>query len=215
MKSLNAIVIGATGATGQAIVAQLLEDKAFNSVSVFVRRKPNIQHEKLIIHQIDFSRLEDFKDLIKGDVLFSALGTTLKDAGNKEKQYLVDFTYQYEFAKIASGNGVNQYSLVSSAGANENSFFFYPKIKGKLETSVKKLPFNIIQIFQPPILIRQPKLIRKGERIGIKIFRHLNKVGVFKSQKPLSVLVLAQKIVDEIKSTNKVKVKIYKPNDLL
>ena len=147
--------------------------------------------------------------------MFSALGTTLKDAGNKEKQYLVDFTYQYEFAKIASGNGVNQYSLVSSAGANENSFFFYPKIKGKLETSVKKLPFNIIQIFQPPILIRQPKLIRKGERIGIKIFSLLNKVGVFKSQKPLSVLVLAQKIVDEIKSTNKVKVKIYKPNDLL
>ena len=136
MKSLNAIVIGATGATGQAIVAQLLEDKAFNSVSVFVRRKPNIEHEKLIIHQIDFSRLEDFKDLIKGDVLFSALGTTLKEAGNKEKQYLVDFTYQYEFAKIASGNGINQYSLVSSAGANENSFFFYPKIKGKLETSI-------------------------------------------------------------------------------
>ena len=74
MKSLNAIVIGATGATGQAIVAQLLEDKAFNSVSVFVRRKPNIEHEKLIVHQIDFSRLKDFKDLIKGDVLFSALG---------------------------------------------------------------------------------------------------------------------------------------------
>jgi hypothetical protein len=215
MKKLNAIVIGATGATGLEIVARLLEDKAFKKVSVFVRKKPNIDHEKLLIHQIDFSKLKDFKDVIKGDVLFSALGTTLKEAGNKEEQYLVDYTYQYEFAKIALSNGVRHYSLVSSAGANENSFFFYPKIKGKLETSVKKLPFNIIQIFQPPILIRQPKLIRKGERIGIKIFSHLNKVGVFKSQKPLSVLVLAQKIVAEIKSTNNGKVKIYKPNDLL
>lgn len=47
MKKLDALVIGATGATGQEIVSQLLEDDSFDSVSIFVRKGPNISHSKL------------------------------------------------------------------------------------------------------------------------------------------------------------------------
>jgi len=210
MEKLNALVIGATGATGQEIVSQLLEDDSFNSVSIFVRKEPNITHSKLKTYVIDFSKLEEYKELIKGDVLFSCLGTTLRDAGSKEKQYLVDYTYQYEFAKIASDNGVPIYSLISSTGSNENSPFFYPKIKGKLEEAVKKLPFKIIQIFQPPTLIRQKNLIRLGEKIGIKIFGFLNSFGILKSQKPLPVSNLAKVMVENLKMKQKEKVKTIK-----
>ena len=78
---------------------------------------------------------------------------------------------------MASDNGINHFSLVSSSGANKSSFFFYPKIKGELEQAVKKLPFKKIQIFQPPILIRQQELIRNGERIGIRVFSAFNKIA--------------------------------------
>jgi len=210
MVKLDALVIGATGATGQEIVSQLLEDDNFNSVSIFVRKDPNITHSKLKIFVIDFSKLEEYKELIKGDVLFSCLGTTLRDAGSKDKQYLVDYTYQYEFAKISSDNGVPIYSLVSSTGANENSPFFYPKIKGKLEEAVKKLPFKNIQIFQPPTLIRQKNLIRPGEKIGIKIFGFLNYFGVLKSQKPLLVSILAKVMVERLKMKQIEKIEIIK-----
>ena len=210
MKNFNALVIGATGATGKEIVSQLLEDDSFNSVSIFVRKDPNITHNKLKTYLIDFSKVKDYKDLIKGDVLFSCLGTTLRDAGSKDKQYSVDYTYQYEFAKIASDNGVPIYSLVSSTGANENSPFFYPKIKGKLEEAVKKLPFKTIQIFQPPTLIRQKNLIRLGEKIGIKIFGFLNSLGILKSQKPLPVSNLAKFMVDHLWIKQKEKVKTIK-----
>jgi len=210
VKNLKAIIIGATGATGQEIVSQLLEDESIDSVPLFVRKEPNITHSKLKTYVIDFSKLEEYKELIKGDVLFSCLGTTLRDAGSKEKQYLVDYTYQYEFAKIASDNGVPIYSLISSTGANENSPFFYPKIKGKLEEAVKKLPFKIIQIFQPPTLIRQKNLIRLGEKIGIKIFGFLNSFGILKSQKPLPVSNLAKVMVENLKMKQKEKVKTIK-----
>ena len=76
------------------------------------------------IHVIDFTELEKYRDLVRGDILFSALGTTFADAGSKDKQFLVDFSYQYDFAKIASENKVRMLSLVSSLGANENSLFF-------------------------------------------------------------------------------------------
>ena len=186
MKNLHAIVLGATGATGQEIVRLLLKDTTFSKISIFVRRKPNIEHDKLIVHEINFSRLIDYRDLINGDILFSALGTTLKVAGSKQQQYLVDYTYQYDF-----------------------------KIKGALEESVKKLKFEKIQIFQPPALIRQPELMRATEKIGIEVFKRLNKIGLIISLKPLSVSVLAEKMIMESKSDKTVELKTYKPKDLI
>ena len=215
MRNLHALVLGATGATGKEIINLLLNDDAYSKVSIFVRRKPNIEHNKLMVYEVDFSKLSNYQDLINGDVLFSALGTTRKEAGGLKQQYLVDYTYQCEFAKMASDNGVNNYSLVSSTGANEKSFFFYPKIKGDLEESVKKLKFKKIQIFQPPMLIRQPELMRSSEKTGIKFLQGLNTIGLMKSQKPLLVSTLARKMVIESKLEKRGHLEIYKPKDII
>ena len=215
MTKLHALVLGATGATGKEIVKLLIEDTNFSNVSIFVRRKIDIDHAKLTIHKIDFSRLDKYNSLIEGDILFSALGTTKKEAGGKKEQFLVDYTYQYEFAKIALENGVSHYSLVSSVGANKNSIFFYPKIKGALEYSIKRLKFNKIHIFQPPSLIRQPDLIRTVEKYSIKLFQVMNKLGFLKSFKPLLVKDLAMKIINESKLNQQEGITIYTSKDLL
>ena len=214
MKNLHALVLGDTGATGKEIINLLLNDDAYSKVSIFVRRKPNIEHNKLMVYEIDFSKLSSYQDLINGDVLFSALGTTRKEAGSLKQQYLVDYTYQYEFAKMASENGVTNYSLVSSTGANEKSFFFYPKTKGALEKSVKKLKFNKIQIFQPPMLIRPLELMREGEKVGIKVFKGLNKIGILNSQKPLPVEYLAKKMISESLLKRSDSITTFKSKDL-
>ena len=215
MKKLHALVLGATGATGRELVNQLLKNDSFSHVSIFVRNSTNISHEKLSINTINFSKISEYKSLIKGDVLFSALGTTKKDAGSSEQQFLVDYTYQYKFAEMAAENGVTTYSLVSSDGANKDSFFFYPKIKGALEEKVKSLDFNNIQIFRPPLLIRQDDLIRSGEKIGIKIFNRLSKINIFRSLKPLYVSDLAQKMIENYLNKNiTAKITTYKPKDL-
>ena len=214
MKKLHALVLGASGATGRELVKLLLDDSNFNQVSIFVRTVPKISDKKLTIHKIDFTKLNEYKDLIKGDILFSALGTTKKEAGGKKEQYLVDYTYQYEFAKMASDNGVTNYSLVSSTGANSNSSFFYPKIKGELEESVKKLNFKKIDIFQPPMLIRQPDLMRSGEKSGIKFLNAVNKIGILKSQKPLNVKDLALKMIKEALNIREERITTFTTKDL-
>ena len=214
MKKLHALVLGATGATGQELVKLLLNHSDFSKVSVFVRRSITIKHEKLTIHKVDFSRLNNYEDLVNGDVLFSTLGTTRKDAKSKKGQYLVDYTYQYEFAKMAAENKVTHYSLVSSVGANYKSYFFYPRIKGELEEAIKHRNFNKIHIFQPPALIRQPDLIRDGEKISLKILNILNKMGLLRSLRPLSVADLAIKMIRELKTKHSNKIIVYKPEDL-
>jgi nucleoside-diphosphate-sugar epimerase len=214
MIKLKALVIGATGATGRELVNTLINDEDFNQVSIFVRKAPDLEHEKLKIHIIDFNEIIKHKELIKGDILFSSLGTTKKEAGGKQRQYIIDYTYQYEFAKIAAENGVDQLSLVSSIGANPKSFMFYPKMKGKLESDVKKLKFKKIDIFQPPILIRQPEVIRKVEKKAISIIQKLNKLGILKSQQPLMVSNLAERMVKTAKTNSKEKVNTYLPKEL-
>ena len=214
MKKLKALVIGATGATGRELVNSLINDEDFNQVSIFVRKAPDLEHEKLKIHIIDFNEIIKHKELIKGDILFSSLGTTKKEAGGKQRQYIIDYTYQYEFAKIAAENGVDQLSLVSSIGANPKSFMFYPKMKGELESDVKKLKFKKIDIFQPPILIRQPEVIRKAEKKAISIIQKLNKLGILKSQQPLMVSNLAERMVKTVKTNSKEKVNTYLPKEI-
>ena len=211
MKKKHALVLGASGSTGQELVKLLLENSQYYKVTIFLRREINFYHKKLNIHNIDFSKIHEYNDLIIGDVLFSALGTTLKEAGSKEKQYLVDFTYQFEFA---NENGVDFFSLVSSFGANEKSFFYYMKIKGKLENAIKKLNFRKIQIFQPPSLIRQPELIRSSEKFAIKFFKKISDLGILKSFKPISVEILASKMLSESIKPQINRLTIYKPSDI-
>ena len=70
MKKLHAIILGATGATGQEILKLLLNNSNFSKVTIFVRKNIAITHDKLIVHKIDFSKLKDYKKLIYGDVFF-------------------------------------------------------------------------------------------------------------------------------------------------
>lgn len=214
MKKRSAIVLGATGSCGKELVYSLIKNPNFYKVTIFTRNELKVRNRKLVNHTIDFSKLQEYKKLIVGDILFSALGTTLKEAGSKSNQYEVDFTYQYEFAKMASQNGVSSYSLISSAGANEKSLFFYPRIKGELEIAVTNLSFEIIRIFQPPLLIRQPDLIRPAESIGIKLFSALNKIGILMQQKPLSVFDLATIMTKESISYNEERIIKYTPKEL-
>ena len=70
-KKLHAIVLGATGATGQELVKQLLYNSNFSEISVFTRKTFSIAHEKLNKNKIDFSKWDNYKSLVIGDVFFS------------------------------------------------------------------------------------------------------------------------------------------------
>mgnify|MGYP000011420477 FL=1 len=194
MTGLTALVIGATGATGTELVNQLIKDNQYTSVVVFSRRPLLVSHSILTSHIVDFDNPQAWAHLVKGDVLFSALATTLKQAGSQKEQYKIDYTYQYQTAATAAANGVAKYVLVSAMGANAKSWLFYPRIKGELDNAVAALPFKQIHIFRPGFLLRQPDKIRPMEKLGIAIIQFFNKLGLFKSQRPLPVEVLAQKM---------------------
>ncbi|WP_294226281.1 NAD(P)H-binding protein [uncultured Chryseobacterium sp.] len=195
---MKALVIGATGATGKDLVNLLLQDQDFDEIKVFVRKPIDIQNDRLKVYVVDFEKPEEWKNEIKGDVAFSCLGTTLKAAGSKEAQRKVDFDYQYEFAKAAKENNVEDYILVSSYGANPKSKIFYSRMKGELEDAVKKLHFTKITIFKPGMLERKDS-DRPGEVLGSRIIKFANRLGLLESQKPLPTNVLAKAMINLLK----------------
>lgn len=187
-------VIGATGLVGHELLVQLLDCAEFEKVRIFVRRTTNIVHPKLEEQIIDFDNIESWRNLVKGDVLFSTLGTTIKTAKTKENQYRVDFTYQYEFAKAAAENAVPTYLLVSSMGADPKSSVFYSRIKGELEDAVAKLPFQKLFIIRPSILDGDRQEERAGEKVGLILSRFLTKF-ILKAYRPTPVDVLVAKMI--------------------
>ena len=194
---MKALIIGATGATGKDLLSQLLADDTYSQVHCFVRKPLTLTHPKLHTHVVDFETPEAWADLLRGDVAFSCLGTTLAVAGSKEAQWRVDYDYQYNFAEHCCNNGVPTFVLVSAAGAKAQSKLFYNRMKGQLEDAVKELEFPRLLIFQPSVLIRSNS-DRSGENFTVKAFKFLNKLGILKRYRPMPTSVLAEKMRKEV-----------------
>ena len=188
---MRAVLIGATGAVGKDLLQALLENARYTEVVAFARRALGVQHEKLREHTIDFDAPATWQELVKGDVLFSTLGTSLKQAGSKEAQRHIDYDYQLAFAKAARANGVKSLVLLSSIGADSKSSIFYLRLKGELDDAVRGLGFDSLSIVRPPSLIRA-KSKRFGETASVKFLQAANAIGLAKRLAPMETAVVAR-----------------------
>lgn len=188
----TAIILGGTGLVGSRLIDLLLGDSRYGKVTVLVRRPLNKAHKKLNEEIINFEKPEEWKNLIRGDEFYSCLGTTIKTAGSKEAQYKVDYSYQYAAAEIAAANGIKKYVLISSAGANLNSKMFYSRMKGKLDSDVKLLPFESITIIKPSVLVGKREQKRIGEEFAAKALQFLIKfIPLLNKYKPIDAEIVA------------------------
>jgi len=187
-------VIGATGLVGKQLVKLLLENENFEKVRIFVRRDSGIKHQKLEQQIVDYADKKTWSSSLNGDVLLSALGTTLKQAGSKEKQYEIDFEYNLNFAKTAKKNGINHYVLVSSIGSDANSKIFYTRMKGELDEAVTQLGFKNLAILRPSSLTGNRNEKRLGELITIPLATFVTRF-IFKKYRPISDVTVAKAMI--------------------
>lgn len=211
----TAIIIGASGLVGSFITLNLLDDDRYEKVKVFVRNSLDIKHPKLEENIVNFDNLAEWSNKIIGSEIYSALGTTLKKAGSKEKQYKIDFTYQYDIAKAACDNKVKSLLLVSSLGANYKSTNFYLRMKGNLDEKIQQLAFDKISIFRPSILIGLRSEKRFGESLSIKIAGVITSIiPAFKKYKPIKASLVAEAMIKCANKTTLKKINIYEGDEI-
>jgi uncharacterized protein YbjT (DUF2867 family) len=191
----TALIIGATGLVGSQLLPQLLNDARFDKVVSFGRRKTGQAHPKLEEQVVDFEAPESWASQVQGDVAFSSLGTTRKQAGSLAAQKKVDYDYQLAFAKAAAKNGVPCYVLVSASSANPSSSIFYTRIKGELDRDVQQLGFERIRILRPSLLGGRPQA-RVGEKLGGALLGAVNAFGIARRYREIPAEVVAKAMVN-------------------
>lgn len=169
------LLCGATGLVGRECLRLLLADPSFERVVVLTRRAlasdmiDGPDPAKLDAHVIDFDRLSAFADLFRVDQVMCALGTTIKQAGTRERFRQVDFGYPSTMARMGVEQGAEHFLLVSSAGASARSRIFYSRVKGELEEAVFALPYRSITVIRPSLLVGERSTIRLGEEIATRL----------------------------------------------
>ena len=102
---MKAVLVGATGLVGNLILMEILNDNQFSEVRIFVRKSTGIVNPKLKEYISPLKDIDSLRSEIKGDVLFNALGTTIKQAGSQTEQQRIDRDLPIAFARLASENG--------------------------------------------------------------------------------------------------------------
>jgi len=165
----SAIVAGATGLVGHALVEALLADSAGGSVHVLVRaERPDWRKRSgLTQHVVDYRTGPP--TLPAADDGYCCLGTTIKVAGSQQAFRAVDFDAALGFARAAHAAGVTRFGLVSALGADPKSSVFYSRVKGDVEQAIAALGFESMVIARPSLLLGDRTALGQATRPGERI----------------------------------------------
>ena len=162
-----ALVLGATGLIGSALLNQLLDSADYSPVVALLRRSSGRSHPRLLERVTDFASLDNL-DTPPLATVFCALGTTIKIAGSPEAFRRIDYDLPLRLARWARASGANHLLLVSSVGADPKSPNAYLRVKGELERDIAALGYPSVDIFQPSVLL--------GPRAGFRPAEWISKV---------------------------------------
>ncbi|KAJ3020116.1 hypothetical protein HKX48_001309 [Thoreauomyces humboldtii] len=158
----TAIIMGATGACGKALVREVMTSSSYSKVTLLLRKElpyDGVNKEKLVQKIVDFEKLDE--SVFQGhDTIFCTFGTTKAQAGSAEAFQRIDRDYVLAAAKLfrsANPSTPLHFLYVSSGGASSSSWMLYPKTKGEIEDGLKAVGFEKVSIFRPAFLITEEK----------------------------------------------------------
>ncbi len=199
---MKAIIAGSTGLVGDLILKEILNDNDFSEVRIFVRKSTGIVNPKLIEIVSPMTDIDALSSEIKGDVLFNALGTTIKQAGSQREQQRIDRDLPIAFARNASKNGVKMMLNISSVGSSSTGNF-YLKTKAEMEKGTEDFfPGNTFH-FRPGFLIGKRKDFRLAEKIAFVFVKVIDPMltGYYKKFRSMPADKLAKAMVSLSKNS--------------
>lgn len=212
-----ALISGASGLVGKAVLHQLFKNEAYDYVLSVGRRKLAIKQHKLVQIEGNMGQLDawDWEDKISSQSLggeyyslveglkektaevhaFSSLGTTIRQAGSKENFYAIDHGMVLAFATWAKKLGAAKFLYVSSGGADINSSYYYMKVKGEVERDLQAVGFPYLALFRPSLLMGNRNEFRLSESIAQVLMKPLIWLQLLKKYRPIYDYQVAKAMV--------------------
>jgi len=151
----TAVLLGASGATGQRLLPLLLDDPGYDRVVTLGRRALGIDHTKLEHRVVDFDRLVAGFESLRVDDAYCTFGTTLRIAGSQAAMTRIDHDFVLDFARSALAAGATRFAYLSAANADPRSPAFYFRLKGGTEEALKALGFADLGIYRPGMIVAE------------------------------------------------------------
>jgi uncharacterized protein YbjT (DUF2867 family) len=191
MEKRTALILGASGLTGQVLAQLLLADDLYSLVTIYVRKQIAISHPRLQQQIVNYERLDT---AVQADDVFCCLGTTIKKAGTQLAFRQVDLVYPQKVAELQRAAGSSRFLLISAVGANEQSSIFYSRIKGEVEKAILVLGYSCTCIFRPSLIMGERSERRVGEKIAMVLTKIIGPllIGPLKKYQPVSALSIAK-----------------------
>ena len=191
MEKRTALIIGASGLTGQVLLQLLLADSLYDTVTIYVRKQVNIHHPKLQQQIVNYDKLDS---AVQADDVFCCLGTTIKKAGSQQAFRQVDLVYPQKVAELQRNAGSRRFLLISAVGADEQSSIFYSRTKGQVEKAISILQYPCTCIFRPSLIMGERSERRVGEKIAILVAKIIGPllIGPLRKYQPVSALGIAK-----------------------
>jgi uncharacterized protein YbjT (DUF2867 family) len=167
----TALLVGATGLTGAALLPLLVASPRYARVHVLSRRPLAKSDARLEPHVVDFDALDAAGAFPRVDDVYCCLGTTIRVAGSQAAFRKVDFDYVVDVARRAREAGATRFAVVSAMGASRQSLVFYSRVKGEMEAAVAALGFESVTIVRPSFLDGQRAEKRPGEGLALALAR--------------------------------------------
>jgi len=189
----TAIILGATGLTGNLLLQKLIGDKDYTTIKLFSRKKIKGLPSKVQQFIGNIIELESFKSDFTADVVFCCIGTTLKKTPDKEIYKSIDYGIPTKAAQLSKENNIETFIVISALGANSNSSLFYNKLKGEMEQKVLRLGIKNTFILQPSYIKGDRNENRPMERVFDVIFPFINifLIGKLKKYKTIKAITIA------------------------
>ena len=204
----TAILLGATGLTGNILLHKLLEDTRYDTIKLFSRTKIKGLPNKVTQFVGDLLNLEQFKEDFKGDEVYCCIGTTAKKTPDKELYKQIDYGIPVAAAKLSKENNITTFLVISAMGANKESSVFYNRTKGEMEHDV--LEQNIIHtyILRPSLIGGERKERRIVEKVSLVVFKIIQPlfIGKFKQYKIINPESIAQAMLNLANRTSNAEV---------
>jgi uncharacterized protein YbjT (DUF2867 family) len=172
--SYRAIVVGATGAVGGALVRELIASPRCEGMVALSRRQTDAlgTSEKLAVHVVDLDRLETAaRELADGcEAAFCTLGLGQPRRASFEEFWRVDVEYAGAFARGAAQAGAQHITLLSSVGANAASRTRYLRVKGSAEQMMERSGIPRVSLFRPSLLVTREIRYGLQDRVTQALF---------------------------------------------
>ena len=197
--SNKAIIAGASGLIGSKLLNILLNEPAYDEVLILVRKVLPIEHQKLVQLVVDFDKLDEHAASITGHAIFCCLGSTRKKTPDLAMYRKIDHDYPVKLAQLGKQNGVEQYHLVSSLGANSKSSSFYLKMKGETEDDIQQVGLKCLHIYEPSFLTGDRTEHRPVERKTSVLMKLIDPllIGGLKKYRSIPAQTVAQAMFNE------------------